>query len=133
MSLKVSPTIVPFPNFNASEDGDKLRAAMKGFGTDEKIIIDILTARSNAQRQLIAEYFLREYGRDLVKDLKSELTGKFEDFIIALMRPPTEYLCKQLHKAFDGIGTDERSLVEILCTKSNAEIKEIVATYENRK
>lgn len=106
---------------------------MKGFGTDEETIIGILTARSNRQRQEIAEYFLREYGRDLIEDLKSELSGKFEDFIIALMRPPTEYLCRQLHKAFNGIGTDEKSLVEILCTKSNAELKEIVATYENRK
>lgn len=131
--MKVSPTIVPSPNFNAAEDGDKLRAAMKGFGTDEEAIIEILTARSNRQRHEIAEYFLREYGRDLIDDLKSELSGKFEDFIIALMRPPTEYLCKQLHQAFSGIGTDERALVEILCTKSNAELKEIVATYENRK
>lgn len=106
---------------------------MKGFGTDEKAIIEILTARSNRQRQEIAAYFLREYGRDLIEDLKSELTGKFEDFIIALMHPPTEYICKQLHKSFSGIGTDERSLIEILCTKSNDELKEIVVTYENCK
>lgn len=84
----------------------------------------------NSQRQEIAKYFLQEYGRDLIDDLKSELGGKFEDVIIALMRPPTEYLCKQLHKSMSGIGTDERSLVEILCTKSNAEIKEIVKSYE---
>lgn len=106
---------------------------MKGFGTDEEPIINVLTARSNRQRQEIAAYFLREYGRDLIEDLKSELTGKFEDFIIALMRPPTEYLCRQLHKAFDGFGTDKLALVEILCTRSNAEIKEIVATYEDRE
>lgn len=124
---------MPHPNFNAAEDGDKLRAAMKGFGTDEAAIIEILTARSNKQRQEIAEYFLREYGRDLIDDLKSELGGKFEDSIIALMHPPTVYLCKQLHKAFSGIGTDEKALVEILCTKSNDELKEIVATYEDCK
>lgn len=103
---------------------------MKGFGTDEKAIIDILTARSNYQRQEINTYFRNQLGRDLVKDLKSELGGKFEDVIIGLMLPPIEYSCKQLNKAMKGLGTDESALVEILCSKSNAELKTIVSTYE---
>lgn len=131
MKIQPSPTVVPYVNFKASEDGDALRAAMKGFGTDEQPIIDILTARSNAQRQEIAKYFLAEYGRDLVEDLKSELGGKFEDVIIALMYPPVKYLCKEIHKAMSGVGTNESALVEILCTKTNEEIKEIVKTYED--
>ncbi len=44
---------------------------MKGFGTDEQTIIDILTARSNAQRQQIANYFSESLERDLIKDLKA--------------------------------------------------------------
>lgn len=58
--------------------------------------------------------------------------GKFEDVIIALMLPTNEYLCKQLHKAMDGFGTRESTLVEILCTKSNEEVKQLVATYEDK-
>lgn len=123
--------MVPYANFKASEDGDALRAAMKGFGTDEQPIVDILTSRSNAQRQEIIKYFLAEYGRELIKDLKSELGGKFEDVIVALMYPPVTYLCKEIHKAMSGMGTNETSLVEILCTKTNAEVKQIVTTYED--
>ena len=106
---------------------------MKGFGTDEQTIIDILTCRSNKQRQEISQYFKNSLGRDIIDDLKSELGGKFEDVILALMIPPEEYLCKQLHKAMDGLGTDESALIEILCTKRNEEIKRLVAVYEDSK
>lgn len=129
--LQIHPTVVPYPGFNASSDGDTLRAAMKGFGTDEQTIIDILTARSNKQRQEIGEYFTNALGRDIIDDLKSELGGKFEDVIVGLMMPPEQYLCKQLYKAMDGIGTTESTLVEILCTKSNEEVRRLVSVYED--
>ncbi|XP_011211447.1 annexin B10 [Bactrocera dorsalis] len=130
MDYTPTPTVVPAAPFDASADAQALRAAMKGFGTDEDEIINILTARTNAQRQQIKAQFETELGRDLIKDLKSELGGKFEDVILALMTPPVEYLCKQLHNAMAGMGTDEETLVEILCTKTNEEMHEIVAAYE---
>uniref|UniRef100_A0A0A1XG53 Annexin n=1 Tax=Zeugodacus cucurbitae TaxID=28588 RepID=A0A0A1XG53_ZEUCU len=130
MDYTPTPTVVPAAPFDASADAQALRAAMKGWGTDEEEIINILTARTNAQRQVIKEQFKTELGRDLVDDLKSELGGKFEDVILALMTPPVEYLCKQLHNAMAGMGTDEETLVEILCTKTNEEMHEIVAAYE---
>ncbi|XP_034832055.1 annexin B10 isoform X1 [Maniola hyperantus] len=130
MSPHRDPTVVGVPNFNAAEDAAALRAAMKGLGTDEEAIIAILTTRSNAQRQAIAQAFTHEYGRDIIDDLKSELGGHFEDVIIALMMPPAEYLCRELHHCMDGMGTDETVLVEILCTRTKPEIAEIVDAYE---
>lgn len=124
------PCVVPAANFNAVEDAALLRQAMKGFGTDEQAIIDILTTRSNDQRQNIKTTFNKEYERDIIEDLKSELGGNFENVIIALMTPTSEYLCKELHKAMDGMGTDESTLVEIICTKSNEDIKMLVSDYE---
>ncbi|XP_063383675.1 annexin B10 isoform X5 [Cydia fagiglandana] len=130
MSHQREPTVVGVANFNAAEDAATLRGAMKGFGTDEQTIIDILCSRSNAQRQAIAQAFTHEYGRDIIEDLKSELGGNFEDVIVALMRPPAEYLCKELHNCMEGVGTDENTLVEILCTRTKKEIAEIVDAYE---
>lgn len=124
------PTVYPAEEFDPSADANDLRKAMKGFGTDEQAIIDILCARNNEQRQEIAEAFERELGRDLIDDLKSELGGKFEDVIIGLMLPPEKYLCKQLHKAMDGIGTNEQALVEVLCSLNNEQVKAVVDRYE---
>ncbi|XP_023951303.2 annexin B10 isoform X6 [Bicyclus anynana] len=130
MSPHREPTVVGVQNFNAAEDAAALRAAMKGFGTDEEAIIAILTTRSNAQRQAISQAFTHEYGRDIIEDLKSELGGHFEDVIIALMTPPAEYLCRELHHCMEGMGTDEQVLVEILCTRTKPEIADIVDSYE---
>ena len=40
---------------------------MKGFGTDEKAIIQVLANRTNAQRQQIEAQFKTLYGKDLIK------------------------------------------------------------------
>lgn len=126
---ELRPTIGPVEPFDAAEDGDVLRSAMKGFGTDEKTLIEILTRRSSDQRQDIRAYFDETLGRDLIKDLKKELSGKFEDVMVGLTRPPHEFLCKQLHKAMEGAGTDESALIEVICSKSNEEIQLLNDTY----
>lgn len=125
------PTVFDYPNFNASEDAATLRSAMKGLGTDEDTIIDILTSRSNRQRQAIETAFKQEFGRDLIEDLKDELGGKFESLMVALVRSPYEFLCRELTKAMDGMGTDEATIVEILAPLTSDEVHQLVACYEN--
>jgi len=131
MSYEPTPTLVPADPFNPQEDAEILRKAMKGFGTDEKAIINVLARRSNAQRLEIATHFKTMYGKDLVKDLKSETSGKFEDILVAMMTPIAEYICKELHKAMSGIGTDEEVLAEFLCTMNNDDINAIKEVYED--
>jgi len=126
------PTVLPVENFDAVADAHTLRTAMKGWGTDEQAIIDVLCKRSNKQRQAITEAYKKEFGRDLIADLKKELGGNFEDVIIALMMPTVEYCAKQCHKAIKGLGTNEDLLVEILCSRPADEVKEIAAAYEEK-
>ncbi|KAH9504009.1 Annexin A7, partial [Bulinus truncatus] len=124
-------TLKPAPNFNVEQDVQVLRKAMKGFGTNEKAIIDILGHRSNAQRQQIKLMYKTCFGRDLVSDLKSELGGRFEDAAVALMMKPDEFDAYELRRAMRGAGTDEAALIEILCTRSNAQIHALTAAYKN--
>ncbi|XP_078386641.1 annexin A7-like [Cetorhinus maximus] len=123
-------TIKPVANFNAQNDAEILRQAMKGAGTNEQAIIDVVSNRSNEQRQKIKLAFKTLYGKDLIKDLKSELSGNMEEIILALFKPTTYYDAWSLRKAMEGAGTQDRVLIEILCTRNNQEIRDIVRCYK---
>ncbi|XP_048419262.2 annexin A7-like [Stegostoma tigrinum] len=123
-------TIKPVANFNPQSDAEILRQAMKGAGTNEQAIIDVVSNRSNEQRQKIKLAFKTLYGKDLIKDLKSELTGNMEEIILALFMPTTYYDAWSLRKAMEGAGTQDRVLIEILCTRDNQQIREIVRCYK---
>ena len=107
------------------EDAAALRKAMKGFGTDEKAIIKIIANRTNRERLAMIDSFKRQFKRDLIKDLKSELSGKFEDATLALFKDPIKYDCYSLNKAMKGAGTNEDTLIEILATRPNYYINQI--------
>uniref|UniRef100_A0AAQ5XUK8 Annexin n=1 Tax=Amphiprion ocellaris TaxID=80972 RepID=A0AAQ5XUK8_AMPOC len=122
-------TVKAGTNFNAGADAEVLHKAMKGLGTDEDAILQLLTARSNAQRQGIKDTYKTLFGKDLIDDLKGELGGKFESLIVALMTPPIAYDVTCLRNAIKGAGTDEKVLVEILASRTPQQVKDIIAAY----
>ena len=56
-------------------------------------------------------------GRDLIQDLKSELSGNFEDVCIAMLDSCYELDCRCLYEAMNRIGTNEDILIEIIATR----------------
>lgn len=122
-------TIGPNPHFNAEAAAKQLRDAMKGLGTNEDAIIKVLVSHDMRQRQEINTKYKQLFGRELDADLKSELGGHFESAIIALMTPTFLFLARELRHAMKGAGTDESVLIEILATRSNADVKAIKASY----
>ena len=110
-------------------DAEILRSAMKGKTKDQDKIIKLITIRTNEQRQKIKECYNSIYNSDLIKDLQKELSGHFEDVVVALFYTPVDYDCFQLRKAVKGLGTDEDALIEILATRPSNVIEEIKTRY----
>ncbi|PKU29286.1 annexin a8-like protein 1 isoform x3 [Limosa lapponica baueri] len=67
---------------------------------------------------------------DLIESLKSELSGDFERLMVALMYSPFKYDAKELHDAMKGVGTSEDVIIEILASRTKAQIKEIIKAYK---
>uniref|UniRef100_A0A671S7S5 Annexin n=1 Tax=Sinocyclocheilus anshuiensis TaxID=1608454 RepID=A0A671S7S5_9TELE len=131
MGKEFRGTIADHPDFDAGSDAEALYDAMKGFGSDKEAILDLITSRSNAERQEIRAAYKSQFGKDLIDDLKYELTGKFERLIVVLMRPPAYHDAKEIKDAIKGAGTDEKCLIEILASRTNEQIHNLVAAYKD--
>ncbi|XP_029024866.1 annexin A3b [Betta splendens] len=122
-------TVKDKPNFKVEEDVSALRKAIEGLGTTEKTIIEVLTQRSNGQRQIIAKAYEKATGRTLVADLKGDTHGDFEDLLVALVTPPAVYDAREVIKSIKGAGTTESTLTEIFASRSNRQIKALSDAY----
>ena len=116
----------------AQADADALKAAFKGMGCDKKKVIEITVNRTNAQRKEIKEAYKASYGRDLMKDLKSELHGHLEDAVLALFTDPIEYDADELRAAMKGLGTNEDTLIEIIASRPPHILRAIIAKFKEK-
>ncbi|ODH13375.1 hypothetical protein ACO22_07325 [Paracoccidioides brasiliensis] len=114
---------------DASAEADDLRAAMKGFGTKQKVLINILTKADPLRIELIKDTFTKRTGRNLKEDIKSETSGNFENVLVALVNGPLLQDIYALRKALKGAGTDEAMLNDVLIGRSNADLNAIKQAY----
>ena len=114
------------------KDAEAMRNAMKGIGTDDKTLIEIAGNRTHKQRMKIKQIYKSLYGRDLMADLKSELSGHYKDTMLALFTDPIEYDADNLYYAMKGTGTDEDTLIEILASRPGWYINKIKTKYKEK-
>jgi len=125
----LSPTVVAAEDFDAETDAKVLYKAMKGFGTDEDKIMNVVGKRSSGQLMQVEKKFRTMYGENLQKWLQNELKGNFEDVVTGRFFGPRGYQAYCLRKAMAGMGTDEKALVAVICTKDKREMEMVKKAY----
>ncbi|CAB3989716.1 annexin A4, partial [Paramuricea clavata] len=126
-------TIKPALAFDPKDSAEKLKKAMKGFGTDEKTIVQVLSSKSNEQRRTIYNTYQQEFKKDLIDELKSELGGDMENLVVAMLLPSDVFYARELDKAMKGFGTNEEALCEIICAQSSESLEAVVNCYKREK
>ncbi|KAM4690790.1 annexin A9 [Rhinophrynus dorsalis] len=122
-------TIKPLKNFEVDGFVDKIAETVENKG-NRQIIIDIVTGLNNDQRQEVVRVYKDVFQQDLVESLKKFLSGDVEKVIVGLLRTPALYDAQELKAAMKGLGTDEITLTEILCTRSNDQLRDIQSRYK---
>ena len=129
--MPMQQNLPPIDQKKIDDDAAALRKAMKGFGTDKKSIINIVANSTNRERLAMIESFRRRFSRDLISDLKSELSGNFKDTIKVLFKDTIEYDCYTLEKSLsDSFSSKDETIIEILVTRSNYYLNLIKQRYQ---
>jgi annexin A7/11 len=115
---------------NMSRAADDLRKAMKGFGTDEKLLISVLATMGPLEINGVKQAFQQGHKRDLLKDVHSETSSYFREGLEAIIRGPLEQDCFTLREGLSGMGTKENLLDEVLLGRTNADINAIKRHYQ---
>ncbi|XP_029468110.1 annexin A1-like [Rhinatrema bivittatum] len=124
------PSLQAYPGFDPSADAANLDKAIKAKGVDEGTIIDIVAKRNNAQRQQIKTAYQQATGKSLDDALKKALSGHLEEVVLGLMKTPAQFSAHELKCATKGLGTDEDTLIEILVSSTNSEMRDINRVYK---
>ncbi|XP_020215168.1 annexin-like protein RJ4 [Cajanus cajan] len=125
-------TLVAARDHSPQEDAEALWKAVKGWGTDEKSIIEILGHRNAYQRQQIRQAFQDIHQEDLIKRLESELTGDFERAVYRWIFEPAERYAVLANVAIKNANKDYHVIVEIACVLQPEELLGVRRAYHNR-
>jgi len=115
----------------ADNVAEELRAAMKGFGTNEKRMIAAIAPASSRVLSLAIHSFQKKFKRSLLSDIKDETSGNFENACVGLFANQADSDARSLYAAMDGIGTDEDRLDEILLFRSGVQLRAVQAAFRS--
>jgi annexin A7/11 len=75
-----------YANISPSEYfATRIRKAVEGIGTDEKILNRVVITRHAVDMDIIREYYKLLYSRNLVDDVKGDTSGSYQKLLLALI------------------------------------------------
>ena len=122
-----------------------LNKALKGAGTKEDLLNDVLVGRSNADMHAIKQAYQQTHGRSLDSDVDSDLSLKtarlFRMILAGTRMEDTAPIIPQqvdadvtaLQQATEAkMGTDELTVCSLLSSRSDGQIRAISQAYQQK-
>ncbi|XP_074546494.1 annexin A1-like [Halichoeres trimaculatus] len=103
-------------------------------GIDVRAFIDILTSRNHKQLSKTFQRYALGSDMTLPKALDMELRGDIEDCLIDIVKcawNTPAFFAEKLHKAMEGHGTCEETLIRVLVSRSEKDLKKIIQEYRD--
>eukprot|EP00116_Pleurobrachia_bachei_P012617 sb/3472879/ len=100
-------TIVEPDSVDLTADAATIRKAVKGWGTDEKAIINVLANRRYNTRLMLSNVYEREFDRTLWGDIKSDTSGDFRNALKGLVMTEAQFLAEEMRSAMVQGGDDD--------------------------
>ena len=116
-------------SFDAEPDAQTINKLLISKPLNYDSLIKISVKSSREERNQISQKYSQLFNKSLIGDFQKYLSGDFKDAIIGLFTPLIDYDCQQLRKSVKGLGTDKKSLIEILTMRNSDEIQEIRKRY----
>ncbi|XP_046871904.1 annexin A1a [Hypomesus transpacificus] len=125
----------------AQYDAQQLKLAMKGLGTDEDTLIEILASRTNKEIVKIRSAYKEEFKKELEADIKSDTGGDFRNALLSLCKAArSESLtvndeqadsdARAIYEAGEKKkGTDCSVFIDILTTRSAPQLRKVFERY----
>ncbi|KAM6171866.1 annexin A13 [Erethizon dorsatum] len=120
----------------------QLQKAMKGLGTDEAVLIEVLCSRSNKEISAIKEAYQRLFDKSLESDVKSDTSGNLRKILVSLLQADRDegdevdkelagQDAKDLYDAGEGRwGTDELAFNKVLAQRSYKQLRATFLAYQ---
>ncbi|KAJ8915072.1 hypothetical protein NQ315_014327 [Exocentrus adspersus] len=102
-------------------------------GTDESVFNAVMCQRNRPQLRLIFEEYEKLVGHPIETAIENEFSGNIKEALLQLIhciKDRTDYLATRLHDSMAGIGTDDRTLVRIVVSRSEIDLGDIKEVYE---
>ncbi|XP_048214595.1 annexin A13 [Perognathus longimembris pacificus] len=136
---KAALALLDRPNEYAAR---QLQKAMKGMGTDEAVLIEILCTRSNKEIVAIKEAYQRLFDKSLESDVKDDTSGNLRRILVSLLQANRDegdevdkdlagQDAKDLYDAGEGRwGTDELAFSEVLARRNHKQLRATFQAYQ---
>ncbi|XP_023809545.1 annexin A2 [Oryzias latipes] len=114
----------------AQFDASELRASMKGLGTDEEVLIEMLCSRSEEELMEIKKEYREMFKKEVEKDIAGDTSGNFAKLLLALVQTRRDEPSNVVD--YQKIDEDARSLYEAGVKRKGTDVTTWISIMSQR-